>query len=175
MKKGRWFLVILLLAVLSLRYAKRHPDLWQREQRTEQNADRRKHDKREDQENANHNDQLKTDDPAGRSDGFNKDLSGDKNSDDGFTRNSSRIIFTKHAKCRMGCRMIDDSEVREILQKGEINYEKSDLSAKPDPRYALEGVTHDDQHVRIIFAESRRGTVVITVIDLEKEWHCNCN
>ena len=40
----------------------------------------------------------------------------------------------------------------------------------PDPKYALEGNTHDGQHVRIIFANSPRGPVVVTVIDLEKEW-----
>ena len=93
----------------------------------------------------------------------------------GLSRNISRIIYTKHAKCRMDCRLIDVSEVQEILQKGEINYQKSDLRANPDPKYALEGRTHDGQHVRIVFAGSSRGTVVVTVIDLENEKHCNCN
>jgi hypothetical protein len=92
-----------------------------------------------------------------------------------FDRNTSRIIYTKHARCRMGCRHIDESEVREVLQNGKINYEKSDLRAHPDPKYALEGNTKDGQHVRIIFAPSPRGMVVITVIDLAKEWTCDCD
>ena len=75
----------------------------------------------------------------------------------------------------MDCRHIDESEVREILQKGTINYAKSQLNDKPDPKYAVEGSTHDGQQVRIIFAPSGRGMVVITVIDLEKEWLCACN
>jgi Domain of unknown function (DUF4258) len=91
-----------------------------------------------------------------------------------LNRNSSRIIYTKHAKCRMGCRRIDASEVEEILQRGTINYQKSDLRSSSDPKYALEGITHDGQRVRIIIANSPRGAVLITVIDLEKEWHCNC-
>ena len=74
----------------------------------------------------------------------------------------------------MKCRHIDDSEVKEILEKGRINYDKSEPAGRPDPKFALEGRTHDDQHVRIVFAPAERGLVVITVIDLEKEWSCNC-
>jgi len=84
------------------------------------------------------------------------------------------IIYTRHAKCRMDCRSIDTSEVKSILLTGEVNYEKSDLRASPDPKYALEGKTLDGQHVRIVFANSARGAVVVTVIDLEKEWYCDC-
>lgn len=94
--------------------------------------------------------------------------------DEGFNRSTTNIVYTKHARCRMGCRHIDDSEVKEILQTGKINYEKSDLRGYPDPKYALEGITHDDQHVRIVFAHSPRGTVVITVIDLDTDWDCDC-
>lgn len=75
----------------------------------------------------------------------------------------------------MDCRHIDETEVKEILQKGTINYSKSQLNAKPDPKYALEGQTHDGQQVRIIFAPSNKGMVVITVIDLKEEWQCACH
>ena len=89
-------------------------------------------------------------------------------------RSISHFIYTKHAKCRMDCRQIDEQEVKEIFQKGTINYSKSQLNDKPDPKYALEGVTDDGQQVRIIFATSTRGMVVITVIDLKEEWPCAC-
>jgi hypothetical protein len=92
-----------------------------------------------------------------------------------FNRNLTPLIYTRHARCRMGCRNIDESEIKEILQKGIINYNKSDLHSKPDPKYALEGITHDGQDVRIIFAPSKRGMVVITCIDMSKEWECKCN
>jgi hypothetical protein len=95
--------------------------------------------------------------------------------DNNFNRDLTPLIYTRHARCRMGCRHIDDSEIKEILQKGKINYSKSDLHSKPDPKYALEGLTHDDQQVRIIFAPSKRGMVVITCIDMNEEWECNCN
>lgn len=93
----------------------------------------------------------------------------------GFNRALTPLIYTRHARCRMSCRHISESEIKEILQKGKINYSKSELQAKPDPRYALEGITHDNQHVRVIFAPSKKGMVVITCIDMNEEWKCNCN
>jgi hypothetical protein len=97
-----------------------------------------------------------------------------QNRSEEFDRQTSKIIYTKHARCRMDCRHIDEAEVREILEKGIINREKSDPASKPDPKYALEGFTRDGQEVRIIFAPAENGMVVITVIDLQKEWSCNC-
>jgi hypothetical protein len=92
----------------------------------------------------------------------------------GLNRNAQSLIYSKHARCRMGCRHISEREVMEILKNGTINYQKSDMRGQPDPKYALEGPTDDGQHVRIIFANSPRGIVVVTVIDLENEWKCNC-
>lgn len=74
----------------------------------------------------------------------------------------------------MACRKIDETEVAEILQKGRINYRKSEPAGRPDPKYAFEGRTHDGQNVRIVFARSKRGLVVVTVIDLDTDWQCNC-
>ena len=74
----------------------------------------------------------------------------------------------------MDCRKIDESEIRELLGRGKINYQKSNPDSKPDPRYAIEGVTHDGQEVRLIVALDERGLVIVTVIDLQKEWSCNC-
>ena len=91
-----------------------------------------------------------------------------------FNRKLTPIIYTKHAKCRMGCRHIDEQEVTEILYNGTINYKKSQPNSKPDPKYALEGYTKDKQHVRIIFAPTNKGMVVITCIDVNEEWQCNC-
>lgn len=93
---------------------------------------------------------------------------------DVINRHPDRLIYTKHARCRMNCRHIDEAEVQEILAEGRINYRKSEPAGRPDPKYALEGTTRDGQPVRIIFAPSKRGMVVITVIDLGTEWSCDC-
>ncbi|MEI9946380.1 MAG: DUF4258 domain-containing protein [Chitinophagaceae bacterium] len=92
----------------------------------------------------------------------------------GFDRRISYIEYTQHAKCRMECRKITQSEVEEIMQEGKINYTKSDVDAAPCPTYALEGTTHDDQRVRIVFGQCDEKTKVITCIDLGTEWECHC-
>jgi len=74
----------------------------------------------------------------------------------------------------MECRHIDESEVKEILQEGKINYNKIEEDDK-GKTYPLEGITHDHQLVRIVFAPHEKELVVVTVIDLEKEWPCDCN
>jgi Domain of unknown function (DUF4258) len=84
------------------------------------------------------------------------------------------LKFSKHALCRMGCRQIDEAEVREILDRGEINYRKSEPDGKPDPKFAYEGRTHDGQEVRIVVARKPDVWVVVTVIDLGREWTCDC-
>lgn len=93
---------------------------------------------------------------------------------EGLNRQASSLIYSKHARCRMDCRHINEEEVKDILRNGRINYGKSDMRGSPDPKYAIEGGTKDGQEVRIIFANSPRGIVVVTVIDLENEWKCNC-
>ena len=94
--------------------------------------------------------------------------------DKGFDRRISYLEYSNHAKCRMQCRRISQAEVEEIMQDGKINYNKSDLQNARCPRYAVEGVTRDDQKVRIVFAQCNEKTEVVTVIDLDTEWSCNC-
>ncbi len=92
---------------------------------------------------------------------------------EGFDRNTTNLIFSKHAKCRMDCRKIDESEIREILKSGKINYKKIQ-NDKRGKTYPVEGFTHDKQHVRIVFAPKGDGLVVVTVIDLDTAWKCDC-
>ena len=93
----------------------------------------------------------------------------------GLNRNPSVINYSKHARCRMSCRHIDESEVKEILKGGNINYKKSELDgAECKKKYAVEGTTHDNQRVRFIFAPCNTEVTVVTVIDIGKEWPCDC-
>jgi len=99
----------------------------------------------------------------------------DKYSNRGLNRNPAYINYSRHARCRMDCRHIDEREVQEILKDGKINYKKSELKGEDcTKKYAVEGTTKDDQTVRIVFASCADEVKVITVIDLEKEWVCDC-
>ena len=103
-----------------------------------------------------------------------KDRAGNTNRDKGFDRRISYIEYSNHARCRMECRHITQAEVQDIMENGKINYAKSDLQNVRCPRYALEGITQDNQKVRIVFAQCNVKTEVVTVIDLDTEWSCDC-
>lgn len=86
-----------------------------------------------------------------------------------------RLVFTRHARCRMDCRHITRQEIMEVLDSGTINYAKSEPDARPDPKYAVEAVTEEHQHLRIVVAPSGEKLIVITCIELNVEWQCHCN
>ena len=92
-----------------------------------------------------------------------------------ISRNIDHLVLTKHAKCRMDCRDITEQEIKEVLQKGNINYSKSELADERGPSYALEGFSHEQQHLRIIIAPKKNELVIVTCIDLDKDWQCDCN
>lgn len=96
------------------------------------------------------------------------------NRDLGFDRRINFLEYSSHAKCRMQCRKISQAEVEEIMQDGKINYNKSDLQNARCPRYAVEGITQDNQRVRIVYAQCNDKTEVVTVIDLNTDWTCHC-
>ena len=89
-----------------------------------------------------------------------------------------KIIYTKHARCRMECRDITEEEVEYVLANGIINDEKSKEENEEAeghcPTFALEGNTKDGQHVRIVYGACEKITKVITAIDLGNEHECNC-
>ena len=92
-----------------------------------------------------------------------------------FKLENSSLQYTRHARCRMECRQISENEVREIIQQGKINRRKSDPADKPCPTYALEGYSSGDrQHIRGVVASCGDLTKVITCIDLDNEYSCNC-
>lgn len=101
------------------------------------------------------------------------DISIDVPGDFKINRDTNNLVYTKHALCRMDCRHIDKSEVKDILLNGNLNEQKMEENEK-GVSYPLEGYTADNQHVRIVFAPHEKETVVVTVIDLGKDWPCNC-
>lgn len=100
---------------------------------------------------------------------------GDTTTDDPINRHPEQIIYSRHARCRMDCRHITETEVEEILSDGKINYGKIEDNPK-GKTYPLEGITQEHQHLQIVFAPKGDNDVeVVTCIDLDTEWTCNCD
>ena len=93
----------------------------------------------------------------------------------GLNRNPAQINYSNHAKCRMECRHIDETEVKDILKNGNINYKKSEVGGTEcNRKYAVEGYSKDNQHLRIVFAPCNDEVTVVTCIDIGTEWECHC-
>lgn len=100
---------------------------------------------------------------------------GESKTDESF-RNITKIEYTSHAKCRMGCRYIDEKEIKEIISGGILNREKSGFDKKyNDETFALEGYSHENQHIRVVLTPRNGRLLIITVIDLDRDWECDCN
>lgn len=85
------------------------------------------------------------------------------------------LELTKHGECRMNCRNISLDEVKALLKNGKINYDKSEVRAKPFGTYAVEGNTSDGQNIRVIIADCDTISRVVTAIDLNLEnENCEC-
>lgn len=89
--------------------------------------------------------------------------------------NSLNIALTKHARCRMDCRQIDMSEIKLALSDGSINHRKSEPNKKPCPVFAREVYSQKDkQRIRVVSADCKNESTIITVIDLSRDHQCFC-
>lgn len=83
------------------------------------------------------------------------------------------LRYTRHGRCRMDCRHITEGEVEALLQDGHIAPDRTRHDGEC-VSYAVEGQTDDGQHVRIVYADCDRETRVVTTIDLDSDWPCQC-
>ena len=86
-----------------------------------------------------------------------------------------KLEYTKHANCRMKCRNISEAEIKEIFEKGKINYDKSNVRDTPCGTYAVEGDTKSGKNLRLIVADCDTISRLVTTIDLKMEKDsCDC-
>lgn len=87
------------------------------------------------------------------------------------------VLLTQHAKCRMGCRQIEEAEIGEVIAQNNINLRKSTPEPTDGkcPTFAYEGKTKDNQQVRVIVADCDREAKIVTVIDLKNDFTCTCD
>lgn len=91
-----------------------------------------------------------------------------------FDRRPASLVFTNHALCRMDCRQISKDEIKEIMQKGAINFNRSSRRASPCPVFALQGRTSGGERLRVFFAQCPAETKVITCYNLDEDFACLC-
>jgi hypothetical protein len=87
----------------------------------------------------------------------------------------AHLIYTRHARCRMDCRHISEADIREVLREGHVNAAKSQQNQSPCPTFAIEEDRHSDGvRLRVVFARCENETKVVTCIDRDHEYQCDC-
>ncbi len=82
------------------------------------------------------------------------------------------LRWSKHARCRMECRRVDEGEVRAALAHGTRDPTRTRHEPGRCPTHALAHRSDDGQDLRVVFAACEDETVVVTVIDLGTDWPC---
>ena len=77
---------------------------------------------------------------------------------------SKPLSVTDHGACRMDCRFISQSDVKNALAKGSLSKKHSTF---PERKFAFE-----NGRVRAIFGENKDATTVVTVIDVDTDHPC---
>ncbi len=91
-----------------------------------------------------------------------------------FNRSSATLKYTAFALCRMECNEISKAAVDEIIQKGIINFSRSDRRYRPCPVFALQGRTRSQQYLRIMVEQCGEAIMVLNCYSLEKDTACDC-
>ena len=77
---------------------------------------------------------------------------------------SKPLSVTDHGACRMDCRFVSQSDVKNALAKGSLSKKHSTF---PERKFAFE-----NGRVRAIFGENEDATTVVTVIDVDTDHPC---
>jgi hypothetical protein len=74
----------------------------------------------------------------------------------------------------MDCRHIHSEDIKEIMQRGIIIFNKTNMNDRPCPTFAIQGYTTQHENLRVIFAQCRETTKVITCYNLKQDFECHC-
>jgi hypothetical protein len=75
----------------------------------------------------------------------------------------------------MDCRHISEADIREVLREGHVNEAKSKQEPGKCPAYAIEDNRNSDGiRLRIVFAKCDHEVKVVTCIDRDDEFPCDC-
>lgn len=91
-----------------------------------------------------------------------------------FVRQSSQLVFTAYALCRMECFELSREDVIQIMRKGVVLLNRSNRKHQPCPMYTLQGHTALGRYIRVIFEQCQGSTRVVACYDVYDEKGCDC-
>ena len=84
---------------------------------------------------------------------------------------STQLLFSALATCRMTCNSLDEAAIRKVLKEGLVNVRRSDLESE-QKTFAVE----DDpgKKLRVVVEPQGNALLVVTVYPIEKKMTCDC-
>lgn len=89
----------------------------------------------------------------------------------GYT-DSTQLIYTSMATCKMACIQVEDKDVRAVLKEGMVNIKRSKLT-NSEKSFAVE--YDNGKKLRVIVAPKGYALTVITVNPIDYTAECDCN
>jgi hypothetical protein len=94
--------------------------------------------------------------------------------------NGKPVEITRHARERMKCRYVEESDINIVLKYGKVNTRKSEMSTREAVNSnktcktvtVLEGRTDNKELLRVVVAECETYVNIVTVIDLKNDYGC---
>lgn len=88
----------------------------------------------------------------------------------GYT-DSTQLVFSAMANCKMSCLGIDEKEVRTVLKEGLVNVSRSDVTSAEK---TFEVEYNSGKKLRVVVTPKGYLLIVITVNPIEKKIECDC-
>ena len=92
-----------------------------------------------------------------------------------FDRTPSHIEYSKDAECKMSCRHISKQDISDVIRRGVIIFNRTNLRIRACPVFTVQGFTDSGENIRIIFQQCQGITKVVTCYDIKKDFNCDCN
>lgn len=92
-----------------------------------------------------------------------------------FDREPPQLQFSDRAECLMNCRGISNEDIEEIMKKGVINFNRSNLRGNPCPSFALQGRTDGGKSLVVFFSQCPDETTVIGCLTPKDATPCHCH
>lgn len=80
--------------------------------------------------------------------------------------NFQRAEYSEHGTCMLRCRNITPEELHLLMKVGKVNYDESDVHAKPFATYAIETTTVKGKKLRVFVTDIDTVTQITSVLDL---------
>ena len=88
----------------------------------------------------------------------------------GYT-DSTQLIFSAMANCKLACLSIDEKDVRRVLKEGLVNVSRSDV-ASAEKIFAVE--YDSGKKLRVVVTPNGNILIVVTVNPIDKKVECDC-